>query len=174
MVLTEQSSDGSGMRIMARGNFSLEAGGLIGWLLALGVVTLSLAGLLAWQGFWPVLPIAAVQVLLVAWILIKAWQRAWVLERIETGPERIEVVQQRHRRQRCYELDAAWAVVEVKRPAVAWYGPRIFLRSRNRVVELGRFLTLEEKKQLADHVWRAIQKHSAIKGALNVRGLRSQ
>lgn len=168
MVLTEQNSDESDVRIMARGNFSLDAVGLVGWLLALAVVTLGLAGLLAWQGFWPVLPIAAVQVALVAWILIKAWQRAWVLECIEIGPDRIEVVQQRYKRKRCHEFDAAWAVIEVERPEVAWYGPRIILRSRDKAIELGRFLTLEEKRQLADYVWRAIQKHSAIKGALNV------
>ena len=153
---------------MARGNFSLDAGGLIGLLLALTVLTLGLAGLLAWQGFWPVLLIAIVQVTLVTWILIKAWERAWVSESILIGPERIEVTQQRHKRMRHFEFEAAWAVVELRQPEVAWYGPRVLLRSRGKALELGHFLTLEEKKQLADYMRNAIRKYSAISGAFNV------
>jgi uncharacterized membrane protein len=167
MVLIAQSSSSSDVRIMARGNFSLDAGGLIVLLLALTLVTLGLAGALAWQGFWPVLLIAVIQVLLVTWILVRAWERAWVFECIDIGPERISVLQQRHRRKRQYELDAAWAVVELERPEVAWYGPRVILRSRGTAVELGKFLTLDEKSQLAEYVRRAIQKHSALKGAFN-------
>lgn len=168
MVLTTQSTDSSDVRILARGNFSLGPGGLVGLLLALAVVTLSLAGVLAWQGYWPVLLIAMIQITLVIWILIRAWERTWVSEVIVAGPEWIDVTQQRHKRTRHSRLEAAWAVVELKRPAVAWYGPRVILRSRGRTIELGKFLTIEEKSQLADHVRRAIRKHSAMKGALRV------
>jgi uncharacterized membrane protein len=167
MVLIAQSSDGSDLRIMARGNFSLDAGGLIALVLALTLVTLGLAGVLAWQGFWPVLLIAVIQVVSVTWILVRAWERAWVSERIDIGPERIEVTQQRHKRKRQYELEAAWAVVELEQPEVAWYGPRVILRSRGKAIELGKFLTLDEKNQLAEYVRRAIRKHSAMQGAFN-------
>jgi uncharacterized membrane protein len=153
---------------MARGNFSLDASGLIGLLLALTVVTLSLAGVLAWQGFWPVLLIAIIQVILVTWILINAWERAWVAESIVIGAERIEVTRQRHRKVRHCELESAWAVVELERPEVAWYGPRVVLRSRGKAIELGQFLTPEEKKQLAEYVRNAIRNYSAMSGAINV------
>lgn len=162
MVVTAQSSDGSDVRILARGNFSLDAGGLLNLLLALAVVTLGLAGVLAWQGFWPILLIAIVQVSLVAWILARAWERSWVAENIVVGPERIEITHQRHRRKRQYLLETAWAVVELKKPEVAWYPPAIVLRSRSQALELGKFLTLEEKHQLADSLRRAIAQHSAM------------
>ena len=168
MVVTSQSPDGSAERILARGNFSLGAGGLVNLLLALTAVTLGLAGLLAWQGFWPVLPIAVIQLALVIWILIRAWERCWVSELVVVGPEWIEVVRQRHKRKSHYALEAAWAVVEQERPEVAWYGPRVILRSRGKRIELGKFLTTDEKTLLADSVRRAVQKHSAIKGAFNV------
>lgn len=174
MVVSAQSSDGSNVRIMARGNFSLDAGGLISLLLALAVVTLGLAGLLAWQGYWPVLLIAVVQVALVVWILARTWERTWVAEQIIVGPERIEITHQRQKRKRQYELATAWAVVELRSPQVAWYGPRIVLRSRAQAVELGRFLTLEEKTRLAEYLRRAIAQHSAMQGALNIRGLISR
>jgi len=168
MVVTSHSSDGSVERILARGNFSLGAGGLVNLLLALTAVTLSLAGLLAWQGFWPVLLIAVVQLTLVIWILIRAWERCWVSELVIVGPEQIEVIQQRHKKTCHHRMDAAWAVVEQERPEVAWYGPRVVLRSRGKKIELGKFLTTDEKTLLADSVRRAVQKHSAIRGAFNV------
>ncbi len=167
MVETGRSSDGSKVRIVARGNFSLDAGGLISLLLALTVVTLGLAGLLAWQGYWPVLLIAVIQIVLVVWTLIRAWERCWVAEWIVIGPDRIEVTQQRHKRQRRRVLQTAWAVVELRRPQVAWYGPLVVLRSRSRALELGRFLTPAERSQLAQDLKSAIGKHSAINGAFN-------
>ena len=162
MVVTSQSPDDSAVRIMARGNFSLGAGGLLNLLLALATVTLGLAVLLALQGFWPVLLIAVAQLVLVTWILIKAWESAWVSELVTVGPERIEVIRQRHKRKRHYQLEAAWAVVEREQPQVAWYGPRIILRSRGTRVELGQFLTIAEKELFADYVQRAVKKHSAM------------
>lgn len=162
MVVTAQSSDGSSVRILARGNFSLDAGGLANLLLALAVVTLGLAGLLAWQGYWPVLLFALIQIMLVAWILARAWERSWVAEQILVGPECIEVVHQRHRRKRQCRLETAWAVVELRPPRVAWYGPNLILRSRARAIELGRYLTIEEKVQLAEYLRRAIAQHSAL------------
>ena len=162
MVVTAQGSDGPEVRILARGNFSLDAGGLLSLLLALAVVTRGLAGLLAWLGFWPILLIAVVQIALVAWILARAWERSWVADHIVVGPERIEVTHQRHRRKRHYLLETAWAVVELRSPEVAWYGPSVVLRSRSRVLELGGFLTLEERRQLADCLRRAIAQHSAL------------
>ena len=168
MVVTAQSSDGLHHRIMARGNFSLGAGGLINLLLALNVVTLGLAGVLAWRGYWPVLAIAVVQIVLVIWILAKAWERTWVAEQIAVGPEWIEITHQRHKRKRHYELETAWAVVEWRQPQVAWYGPRVVLRSRGQVIELGQFLTLEERNQLVEYLRRAIAHYSAMQGAIKV------
>jgi len=167
MVITWQSSDGESACIQARGNFSLGPDGLIYLLLSLAFVSLCLAVLLALQGYWPVLLIALIQLVLVAWILIKAWERAWVAEVIEVDARWIRITHQRHRKKRQYRLETAWAVIELKRPEVAWYSPRIELRSRSQVVELGSFLTSDEKHQLVRHISRAVEKHSAMKGAIN-------
>lgn len=167
MVLTWQNSDRTKASILARGNFSLDAGGLVSLLLALAVVSLCLAVLLALQGYWPVLLIAVVQLALVAWILVGAWQRAWVSDVIDICADRITVTQQRHKRKRQIELDTAWAVIELKQPEIAWYRPRVQLRSGSQVVELGSFLTSEEKRQLAQYLKSAIVEHSAMKGAFN-------
>ena len=104
---------------------------------------------------------------MVFWILVRTWERAWVGEVIEIGAERIEVTQQRHKRIRQFELETAWAVIELIQPEVAWYGPKVILRSGAQVIELGMFLTGEEKLQLVRHLQSAIKKHSAMKGASN-------
>lgn len=167
MVVSWQNSDGTRARVLARGNFSLGAGGLVNLLVALAAVSLSLAGLLAWQGYWPILLIAAVQLVLVAWILIRTWERTWVSEVIEICEDSIRVTRQRHRKKRRYELVTAWTVVELRQPDVAWYSPRVILRSGAKQVEVGSFLTGEERLQLRRQLQSAIRKHSAIKGALH-------
>jgi uncharacterized membrane protein len=167
MVVTWQNSDETKVRVLARGNFSLGAGGLVNLLLALAIVSLSLAGVLAWQGYWPILLIAVVQLVLVAWILIRTWQRTWVSEVVEICEDSIRVTRQRHRRNRRYELATAWTVVELRQPDIAWYSPRVIMRSGAKQVEVGSFLTSEEKLQLLEQLQRAIGKHSAFNGALH-------
>jgi len=162
MITIWQNSEESEIRILARGNFSLGAGGLANLLLALAAVTLCLAGMLAWQGYWPVLAFAIVQIALVAWIFIRAWERSWVAEVIEIHKDRIEVMHQRHKKKSCYEFETAWAVVEFQQPEIAWYSPRLVLRSGAKTLELGSFLTNAEKRQLVEHLSSAIKKHSAM------------
>jgi uncharacterized membrane protein len=157
-----ESADGSVTAIRLKSNFSLGARGLLGVILALAAVTLLLAGLVAWQGFWPVLAIAVVQVVLVSWILLRTWENTWAVETIEVGPDRIRIVVQRYRARRETELETAWAVVESVQPDILWYDPTIRLRSGQRVVELGRFLTADEKRELAQQLKRAIGRYSAL------------
>ena len=167
MIVTWQNSDKTRARVLARGNFSLEAGGLVNLLIALAAVSLSLAGLLAWQGYWPILLIAVTQLVLIAWILIRAWEKTWVSEIIEVCEDTISVIYRRHRDKRQYEFVTAWTVVELIQPDIAWYSPRVILRSGAEQVELGSFLTSEEKLQLVRQLQSAIRKHSALKSAFD-------
>ena len=97
-----------------------------------------------------------------SWILIRAWERSWLLEVIEIGPETITVTHQRHRIKRRVELESAWARVEWVEPAIAWYAPRVVLKSKTTELELGAFLTGVEKRELADQLKRAIANYSVL------------
>ena len=167
MVKSWSSADGSKIRVLARGNFSLDATGMFSLLLALSLVTLFLAAVIAWQGYWPILVIAVLQILLVGGILLRAWGQAWVSEEFEIRADRIRVTCRRNRSERRYELDTAWTLVELREPAVAWYGPRVVLRSGTRRHEVGAFLTVEERHQLLRQIQSAVKKHSALQGAFN-------
>ena len=162
MIVTWQNTDKTRARVLARGNHSLGANGMVNLLLALAVVTLSLAGLLAWQGYWPVLLVAVIQLLLVAWILVRAWEKSWVSEKIEICEDSIYITHQRHHNKRRYKFVTAWTVLELKQPDIAWYSPRVIMRSGKTKVELGSFLTSEEKLQLLERLQSVVGKYSAI------------
>ena len=161
MVVASSSRDGTGIQILARGNFSLSAGGLILLLAVLGAVTLGLAGLLALKGYWPILLVAIIQLVLVAWVFVRVWKNAWIFEEICIDAETVSIVRQRYRRRSRISLESAWATVRLERPAISWYAAKLILRSRNQQVELGAFLTDEEKLSLAKHLSHALSRHSA-------------
>ncbi|MEJ8567513.1 DUF2244 domain-containing protein [Elongatibacter sediminis] len=161
MVIVEHSADGTAARIQARANFSLGANGLLLLLTALAVVTLGLAVLLAWQGYWPILAIAVVQLVLVFWVLIRAWQNSWAVEEILIDARRVRVLHRRYREIRESGLQSAWAGVRVESPRYPGYAPRLMLTSRNQTVELGKFLTVEEKLSLAKHLSHTLSKVNA-------------
>lgn len=161
MIAVGNSADGAQIRIVARGNFSLDANGLVILILALGVVTLGLAGLLAWQGFWPILVIAVTQLILVSWLLIRVWKNNWVIEEICIDRYGVHIMRQRYRKQRHHHLESAWATVRFEQPRPVWHTPRLLLRSRDQQVELGAFLTVEEKLSLAKHLSQALSGHNA-------------
>jgi len=161
MIVVGNSANGAQACILARGNFSLGASGLFSLLLALGTVTLGLAGLLALLGYWPILLLAAVQLVLVSWVFIRVWKNAWILEEIRIDADRIRVVRQRYRRQTTLCMESAWATIHLEQPAVSWYARKLILRCRGQQVELGAFLTDEEKLSLAKHLSRALSRHTA-------------
>lgn len=161
MIVVGNGANAAQVSILARGNFSLKASGLISLLLALGAVTLGLAGVLALLGYWPILLVAAVQVALVAWVFIRVWKNAWISEEIRIDADRISIVRQRHRRRTRICLDSAWATIRLEQPAVSWYAKKLILRSRGQQVELGVFLTEDEKLSLAKHLSNALSEHTA-------------
>jgi len=161
MVVVANSADGSRIHVQARGNFSLSANGLILLLLVLGVVTLGLAGLLALKGYWPILIVAIMQLILVAWLFIRVWKNAWIFEEIYIDADSVCVLRQRYRKQTRICLESAWTTIRLVRPAVHWYAVRLILRSKHQQVELGTFLTDEEKLSLAKHLSKALSEHTA-------------
>jgi uncharacterized membrane protein len=161
MIVVGNRENGARIHILARGNFSLNANELILVLLALTAVTLGLAGLLALQGYWPVLMLALAQMILVVWLFIRVWKNAWVFEEIHIDAEKINIVRQRYRRRTRVCLDTAWAAIRLEQPAVAWHASKLILRCKDQQVELGAFLTDDEKLSLRRHLAQALAEHTA-------------
>jgi len=161
MIVAGNSANDARTCIVARGNFSLNAGGLISLLLALGVLTLGLSGLLALLGYWPILLVAIAQLVLVAWVFIRVWKNAWIFEEISIDADQVCIVHQRYRKRTRVCFESAWATIRLQRPTIAWHAWKLILRCKGQQVELGAFLTDDEKMTLAKHLSDALSEHSA-------------
>jgi len=161
MIVAGKSANGAQVNILARGNFSLNAGGLVSLLLALGVLTLGLSGLLALLGYWPILLVALAQLLLVSWVFIRVWKNTWIFEEISIDDRQVCIVHQRYRKRTKVCFESAWATIRLQRPEVSWHACKLILRCRGQQVELGAFLTDDEKANLAKHVSDALSRQSA-------------
>ena len=74
--------------ILAKANFSLTLHQLLQVILGLALLTLAIAAFLALQGYWPVLVIALLQVLIVALTLYTAWRNSWSSPSVGTSTGR--------------------------------------------------------------------------------------
>lgn len=139
----------------------MGVGGLLTLIASLSGLTLLLAVVATWQGYWPILVIAIVQVILLGVVLVRAWKSAWTVETVTIGPISIAVLQQEYQGSSRLEMDAAWARVVLTRPAVKWHAPALWLKSGNCSVELGAYLNAVEKRAFAEALSAAIATHSA-------------
>jgi len=146
---------------LAKANFSLSLQQLLFVILAVSLLTLVLAGMLASQGFWPILLIAVIQTVLVALTLYRAWREAWAQELIESDGETILISRKTASSSLSIRLDARWARVMIDQTRGRWYAPQISLYSLGEEIKLGRFLATGERIELANQLRRLLSRGSA-------------
>ncbi len=123
------------------------------------VATFAVAGVATVLGYWPVLPFAGAEMWLLGWALKVSMARRNERETIQVSenevvieyslPEPERIVFPRH-----------WARVKIARPQSPLHRTRLLIESHGRALEVGRFLTEEERRQLA------VRLHSLI-GAMS-------
>jgi uncharacterized membrane protein len=115
-------------------------------------------------GFWPVLVMCALHLAALTWALYKVSYALLAREVVTVGPEQI-VVEAGHREvERRFELTRAWAQVLLRTGARRRHNTLI-LRSAGRAVELGRFLTDDEREQLAGELERVVTAGPPLAGS---------
>jgi uncharacterized membrane protein len=143
-------------RIVIAPNCSLSVRGALVFFGGMCAVSFSIAGLMAALGFWPILPFAGLEMVLLAWALRASLARRRqhqtitvserdVLVESRTGSSCVKVVFPRH-----------WAQVKLRRPASRLYPSRLVIESHGRQCEVGDFLTEEERRGLAARLDRLI------------------
>jgi uncharacterized membrane protein len=147
-------------RIELAPNCSLTPRGACIFVGSLALVVFVVAGFFAWRGLWPVLPFAGLEVGLLAWAvrtslrkgaereLIVISEGSVVVERRAAG-ESLRTVFTRH-----------WATVKLRDPQPSAHPSRLVIESRGRACEVGRFLTEEERRSLAERLQRLVGKMS--------------
>jgi uncharacterized membrane protein len=122
---------------------------------AVCVPTFAIAGGATVLGFWPVLPFAGAEMLLLAWALYTNLQRRHEHETIDVSETQVIVGYSRGGTTR-FEFPRHWARVKIRRPKSPLHRSQLVIESHGRVCEVGQFLSEEERQRLAAELRRLI------------------
>ncbi|MFW5816125.1 MAG: DUF2244 domain-containing protein [Wenzhouxiangella sp.] len=111
------------------------------------------------MGLWPILVVALLHLAAVGWCFRSAWRRNWARERIRIDGERLIVEHFRAGHAAKSEWPAAWARVQTDRGRFA--DLHVYVSSQGRRQEIGAFLPVGERAQLARMLDRALRPQSA-------------
>ena len=117
--------------------------------------TFGIALIATWLGFWPVLPFAGAEMLLLGWALKSNMARRHDREHIEVT-EKDVILEYARGMPRRIVFPRHWAQVKIRRPKTPLHPCRLVIESHGRGYEVGKFLTEEERRQLAAELRRLI------------------
>jgi len=148
--------DAALQRIEIAPNCSLTVRGAVGFFASVCTVSFAIAGVLTVLGYWPILPFAGLEMVLLGWALKRSLGRRShrqtitvsdhdVLVEWSDGSRHLQVVFPRH-----------WAQVKLRRSPSRLHPSRLVIESHGRQCEVGDFLTEEERRGLAARLNRLI------------------
>ena len=120
------------------------------------LIPFGFGGLLAYKGFWPILPFAGVELALLAWALKVSLERRFHRQTITVTERQVQVESLDGRGSSQLVFPRHWAQVKLRRPAARLHPSRLTIESHGRQYELGGFLTEEERRGLALRLQRHI------------------
>lgn len=135
------------------------------FLSVLGCFMGAYAGALAITGFWPVLPFAGLEFAAVAAAMWVTAGRGRRCEVVEVTASRVRVDRSRALGVASIELPSAWVQIRLVPGAVRWYPSRLLLGAHGRWVEIGGFLTENERRAAARELCRVLAPYSAWSNA---------
>ena len=134
---------------------SLSPRGAVGFFALVCVGTFGVAGVFTALGFWPVLPFAGAEMLLLGWALKANMARRHERESIDISDTEV-VIEYTHGATRRVVYPRHWARVKIRRPNSPLHRGQLVIESHGRAHEVGKFLTEEERRQLAAELRRLI------------------
>lgn len=148
------------IRIEVLSNLSLTLDRLAGFFLVLSAVTLTVALLPTLMGYWPIMAIAIVHLVIVGWCFRIAWRGHWARQDITIDPDRVQVEFRTARGVEQHELPTNWVRVEQRSVRGE---PRAYLVLHGKRIEIGSFVPADERIEAARCITRALEPHSAWK-----------
>ena len=115
------------------------------------LVTLGVASAATALGFWPVLPFAGAEMLLLGWALKTSMDRRYELETIDVTESEV-IIEYSKGTPRRVVFPRHWARVKIRHPKSPLHRAHLVIESHGRAYEVGRFLSEEERRQLAAHL----------------------
>ena len=112
----------------------------------------------ALHGYWTVLPFAGFEVIVLGIALYLCLLRSQIREVVTVNAETVVVEKGRRQPRERWECPRAWARVALEPSSIAWYPMRLTIAFQGRRVEIGQFLSDEERSVLADELQQMIGK----------------
>ncbi|MDX2458269.1 MAG: DUF2244 domain-containing protein [Gammaproteobacteria bacterium] len=152
--MVERVCDPSGFDChwVIRPNQSLSWLGAVKIYAAISLCCLGIGVFYALHGFWPVLPFAGLEVVVLGIAFYLCHARSQLREVISVNVDVVTVERGRHRAQEHWECPRAWARISLQRSPLAWYPSRLAIAFQGRQVEIGKFLTEQERCELAEEL----------------------
>jgi uncharacterized membrane protein len=114
----------------------------------------------AFRGLWPILPFAGLEIGLLAWAVRASMHDGARREVIVVAEETITVERGLPDRMSLVVFPRHWARVKLRDPQRSQYPSRLVIESHGRACEVGRFLTEEERRNLASRLHQLVGKTS--------------
>ena len=116
---------------------------------SLCLVSFTVAGIVAAQGFWPVLPFAGLEMAFLGWALNASMARRHHRQTITVTDSDVSVEVSDREHSVRHVFPRHWAQVKLRRPVSRLHPSRLTIESHGRQCELGSFLTEAERRGLA-------------------------
>lgn len=147
--MSHRQASGGLQRLVIRPNASLAPRSAIAFVASTCLLCLGIAGLLAWRGFWMVLPFAVLEMTALAAALWWSMRDNAYREVVSVGRDRVRVQAGRYRPERHWEFQRAWTQVRVEPGAYRTSPSRLWIGSHGRGCVFGYCLTDDEREQVA-------------------------
>ncbi|MCZ8130199.1 MAG: DUF2244 domain-containing protein [Steroidobacteraceae bacterium] len=134
-------------RIELLPNCSLSVRGAWFFFGTVAFATLTFAFYFVAQGFWPVLPWAGLELGILGWALWATMRRRRWTQTITVTPDHVEITTRGKDGERRIVFSRHWAAVTLRR-AHGWHPSRLVVESHGNALEVGSFLTEEERRAL--------------------------
>ena len=144
------------LHIEIRPNCALSTRAAVLFFLSVCIAPLGIASYLALRGFWPVLPFAGLELVVLGWALRGSLERRFWQQSVTLTPREVSVETRRRGQSAYVVFPRHWAQVKLRRPAASMHPSQLVIESHGRQCELGSFLTEEERRGLALRLQRLI------------------
>ena len=134
---------------------SLSVHGALLFFASVCFTTFGVAAVATWMGYWPVLPFAGAEMALLGWALKTNMARRFEREHIEVT-EREVIIEFAKGTPRRVVFPRHWARVKIRRPKSPLHRGQLVIESQGRGYEVGKFLTEDERRQLAAELRRLV------------------
>lgn len=123
--------------------------------------SLAVAALFAANGYWPVLPCAALELALLAVALSLSLKRRHYVQTVEIGATDITITSRGPRGEGVCQFSRHWARVTLRDPR-GWQPSRLLIESHGRACEIGALGTEEERRALGRRLAALLARRSAL------------